>query len=449
MARILFVENRGKTSFWQPVALDLQRRGHQIAWIVQNPQYVPDAFAGSTHVHVLPFPPSQTNKQSAQSEAWVNQNYPALITDRGRKYFGSGTAHYAHYTAEIDRVLQYEKPDLVVGESTLFHELIAIALCRSAGISYVYPCANRYPSGRFSIFSFDTQNSVRSSGETWSDGKARAIVERIATGREVPFYMRSPTRFEKLGRTLRLAVARARVWCGRLRGERYNTPSLRSKLALGRQLKENLKRWETLQKVPFEPARALLYPLQMQPEANIDVWGHPFSDQLEMVRSMLAAAPDDVQVAVKANPKSKYEVSAGLLALAACEPRLCLIPLSMSMAQAQACTVGTLTVSGTVGFEAALGKGRCLSLRHPLIERDFPSLHASSVADGVHRLLHDPEAGVGGIEVGIRLIQQLVKESFHGLVSEPLYHPICIDPENVRLVADALHDLVPASVLTK
>ena len=449
MALIIFIENRGKTSFWNPIALDLQRRGHEISWIVQNPQYIPDAFKGDIHMHVLPFPLNQSKAQPTQDEAWVKQHYPALITDRGRTYFGAGTTHYAHYTAEIERVLQLEKPDLVVGESTLFHELIAIDLCRTAGILYVHPCANRYPSERFSIFSFDTQNPAAGSGDIWLDAKARDQVERIATGREVPFYMRSPSRFEKLGRTLHLAAARATVWRGRLRGERYNTPSLHSKLSLRRQLKKNLQSWQALESLPSDPARTLLYPLQMQPEANIDVWGRPHSDQTQLIRAMLAAAPADVQVAIKANPKSKYEVSIELLALATQEPRVCLIPLTMSMAQAQACTVGTLTVSGTVGFEAALGKGRCLSLRHPLIERNFPSLHASSVADGVQRLLNDPQAGLGGTEVGMQLIQQLVKDSFAGLVSEPLYHPACIDPKNVILVADALHALMPASISTK
>lgn len=449
MARILFIENRGKTAFWEHVALSLQVRGHQIAWMVQNPQCVPRTFAGSPHLHVLPFPTIDRTGQLKQSEDWVREHYPALITDRGRAYFSSGTAHYEHYTVEINRVLRYEEPDLVVGESTLFHELIAIALCRDAGIAYVHPCANRYPGGRFSIFAFDTQHPANGSGEELSAEKARDLAERIASGREVPFYMRAPRRSEQLKRTLRLASARASVWWGRLRGERFNTPALRCKLALGKELKSNLRQWQALQKIPSDPTQALLYPLQMQPEANIDVWGRPYSDQVALVRAMLAAAPSNVQVAVKVNPKSKYEISEGLLTLATGEPRVCLLPLNMSMTNAQACTVGTLTVSGTVGIEAVLGKGRCISLRHPLIEREFPSLHATSVAHGVHCLLNDPHAGMGGIEFGARLIQLLVKESFPGLVSEPLYHPMCIEPENIRLVADALHALVTAATPTE
>lgn len=449
--KFLFIENRGKTAFWQPIALELQKRGHDIAWLVQNPQYVPGAFAADPSLHILPFPPDASGSPTRESESWVAANFPALVTDRGRSYFGAGTAHYAHYSAEIARVLAHERPDIVVGEATLFHELIAISCCRELGIAYVYPCANRYPDGRFSMLSFETQHAAGGSGEEWTAEDASDLASRIATGREIPFYMRAPSRFERLNRKVGQVRAHALVWWGHLRGERYNTPALRQKLSLNRTLASNLQAWQLLQKIPAQGARALLYPLQMQPESNIDVWGRPYSNQIEMVRAMLADAPADVQVAVKANPKSKYEVSAGLIALAAQDARVCLLPLTMRMGEAQALTIGTLTVSGTVGYEAVLGKGRCLSLRHPVIEQNFPSHHARSVADGVQRLLNEPLAGVGGIEFGTRLIQSLVRDSFPGLVSEPLYHPACIDADNVRLVADVLHRFVSnaASVTRK
>jgi hypothetical protein len=440
--KLLFIENRGKTAFWQHVALELQSRGHQVAWMVQNPQYMPDSFVGKSPVHLLPFPPAALRAQPVQTESWVRQNYPVLLTDRGRTYFNAGTGHYDHYTTEIGRVLRTEQPDLVVGESTLVHELIAIGLCRDAGINYVHPCANRYPDGRFSIFKSETQHIASGSGESWPDPTALELADRIATGREIPFYMQKPSRLHRVTRRLRQMRALALVWWGHLRGERYNTPGLYRKLELQLELRKNLRAWRSLQKLPAHPERALLYPFQMQPEANIDVWGRPYSDQVAIVRAMLAAAPPDVQVAIKANPKSKYEVTAELIALASADPRVCLLPLSMPMAQAQARTVGTLTVSGTVGFEAVFGKGRCMSLRHPLIEKEFPSLHAVSVEDGVRRLLADPQAGLGSAKLGTKLVQCLVAQSFPGLVSEPQTHPHCLEMQNIRLIADALHGLV-------
>lgn len=434
MARLLFIENRGKTHLWERVAAELARAGHQVAWIVQNPQYTPAPAAG-VRVHVLPFP------QSLQAGADAGE-FPELATDRGRRYFGAGSAHYGHYRTRIAAVLDAEQPDAVIGEPTLFHELIAIGLCRARGIPYLHPCANRYPGGRFSVLSHDTQISLGGSGERLDPSEALALAQRIASGQVVPAYMRGLNLLPKLQRTLKLVKARGGAWRGYLAGERYNTPSLRTKWRLTQQLRRNLARWQELQSVPSGAGKTLLYPLQMQPEANLDVWGREYADQVAVVRGMLDAGPPDLQVAVKANPKSKYEVSDELLALASAEPRVCLLPLDMKMADAQALTVGTLTVTGTVGLEAVLGRGRALSLGHPVIQTHFPSLHADSIADGVGKLLHEPAAGVGSAEMGAELLQHLVQTSYRGVVSEPLYDARCIEPDNVAAVAKAIKGLL-------
>jgi hypothetical protein len=213
------------------------------------------------------------------------------------------------------------------------------------------------------------------------------------------------------------------------------------KLTLHRQIKHNLARWRSMQCMPENPQKTLLYPMQLQPEANIDVWGRPYSDQVATINEMLAAAPSDYQIAVKANPKAKYELSESLLSLASNNPRVCLLPLELSMPEALANTIGAVTVTGTVGFEAICGKGRAISLRHPIIEQEFPEFHAGSPAEAVNRLIMEPMAGVGTIDAGARLIKRFVSQSFPGLVGDPLSYPICMEQKNIENVAKALSDL--------
>lgn len=440
--KILFVENRAKTLFWEQVALSLQKMGHQVDWLVQNPHYRPRQIGSTSEVYVLPFPVSTGCEPATYTEAWIREFHPAVVTDRGRNFFGAGATHYDHYKAEISRVLSVQCPDLVIGESTLFHELLTIDLCRAAGITYVQPMSNRYPQGRFSLLAFDTQLILIESGNVWPEKDARELAERIATGTEIPFYMRAPSRAEKMQRHLAGMLAHGNVWWARLRGERYNTPSLRRKFALGRQLKRNMRRWRALQNLPSNPQATLLYPMQLQPEANIDVWGRPYSDQLAIIREMLAAAPPHFQVAVKANPKAKYELTAALFALAESDSRVCLLPLELGMPAALACSIGAVTVTGTVGFEAICGKGRAISLRHPIIEQEFPEFHAATPADAVCRLLTEPLAGFGNVSTGTKLIQLLVSQSFPGLVGDPLFYPRCIEPANVEAVAQAICRLI-------
>jgi hypothetical protein len=153
---------------------------------------------------------------------------------------------------------------------------------------------------------------------------------------------------------------------------------------------------------------------------------------------MLAATPDNVLIAVKANPWLKYETSDDLLELADNEERILLLPRRLSMAQAQAKTIGAVTVSGTVGLEAVFGRGRCLSLRHPIIDRLFPWCAAATPHEAVAKLLNEPTAGIGNPDQGEKLLTELQHLSFPGLIADPLWVPQCLDHANLDLVADAI-----------
>jgi hypothetical protein len=271
------------------------------------------------------------------------------------------------------------------------------------------------------------------------------LADDIGSGRESPFYMKVGKRLEQWRQTVHLLFGRFKTWTGHLAGERYNTPSLRKLFVLNRELRKNLQAWRSMQSIPPAGTRALLYPLQMQPEGNLDVWGQPHSDQIAVLTEMLNHAPSDVHIAVKINPKSKYETSAALIDLAAAQPRVHLLPPDMPMREAQGCTLGTLSVSGTVAYEAVFGRGRCVSLRHPILEDSFPSMVASSVAEGVSRLLNEPQTGVGDRSRGAALIKRLVKDSFPGEINEPAYSRRCVEPANIERVTTALKALLTST----
>ena len=438
MARITFIENRGKTAFWVRVAEALAANGHEISWIIQNPAYAPPRKSGGQAV--LPFP------RASDLRPLGGPVPEALSGDRGRAYFRTGTDHYAHYTAEIARAFDMLRPQVVIGEPTLFHEMIAITEARKRMVPYLHPTMTRYPGGRFAVLDGDTQNPVVGSDDRWEDADLTAVADAIATGRSLPSYMAKPVGVQARQRQLRRFVAHARTLKGRLAGERYNTPALAAKLALEKKLKSQLVRWRRMERVPDSRRDpVVLYPLQMQPEANIDVWGRPWGDQTAFVKHLLAVLPPGGKVAVKANPKSKYEVSESLMDLAAEQNRVVLLPLDQKMDAAQAEATGCVTVSGTVGFEAVFGRGRTLSLRHPILEHHFPGFHASTPEDAVERLLIDPGAGRGGVGTGIALLTRLIADSFAGTVSEPLYDPDCLRFDNITRVVCGIETAIAAT----
>ena len=429
--RVVFLENRGKTAFWSKVAQSLTSLGHSIGWIVQNPAYAPN---GIGETFALGFP------STADLDASLIPD--AVSTDRGRQYFGTGSLHYTYYARRVAEALDYLRPDAVIGEPTLMHELLALAECRLRGIPYLHPTMTRYPGGRFNVLDGDTQIPVLGSGETWDRDRLNELASVISEGRSLPSYMAKPSAMAAWMRQIHLAGGQALTTLGWLRGERFNTPSPVRKLALQRALRKRLKCWASLARMPdaseTQKGPIVLYPMQMQPEANIDVWGRPYSDQVAFVRRLLTSLPENGAVAVKANPKSKYEISAEMLELARSNRRVLLLPITCSMKDAQAVTFGTVTVSGTVGFEAVFGRGRCLSLRHPVLERHLPEFHADSPEDAVSRLLRDPNSGKGSAARGTELLAQLILDSFEGTINEPTYDPKCLTPDNITKVSSAI-----------
>ena len=428
---ILFMENREKTYFWQAVARVLLKRGIRVEWLVQNPVFEPHD-AGPTHI--LPFP---GRKDLAGGDVPIDQ-FPALMTDRGRQYFHAGSAHYPHYQNQIRTAIDRIAPVLVVGETTLLHEMLASEAAAETGATFLHPASGRYPSDRFFLFRGMSQDPFIGSGDAGDVKWKCALAYDIGHGSARPTYMIRPIRWVEYRRKVRWVITRWRVLWGRMRGERYNTPSIGTKFRLGLLIRRNTKRWDLIAGLPPSRREAILYPLQLQPESNIDVWGRPFSDQPALIRALLAAMPDDMSVLVKANPKLKYEMSDELLTLAETEPRVVLLPRDLPMAEAQALTTGTVTTCGTVGLEAIFGRGRCMSLRHPVIDRLFPRAAAASPEEAVRKLMHDPGAGLGNPDDGFELLTELSLQSFPGQIGDPFWLPQCLDPDNIALVADGI-----------
>jgi len=428
---ILFIENREKTSFWAAVARNLMGRGLKIEWLVQNPHFQP---RDAGPVHLVPFPP----KANLAGGDVPIANYPALTTDRGRQYFGAGSAHYPYYSERIRAAIDRISPLLIVGETTLFHELIASAYAEAAGIIYLHPAGGRYPTNRFFLFQGTSQIPFIGSGEAGDPVWKQTLANGIAHGNTRPTYMIKSSLWTEYRRRIAWMITRWRVLLGRIRGEHYNTPSIGTKIALILRTRRNTQWWDRIASMPPSGCRAILYPLQLQPESNMDVWGRPYSDQPTLIRALLAAAPNDLLILVKANPRLRYEMSDELLTLAKDEPRVVLLPRDLPIADAQKLAIGAVTASGTVGLEAIFGRGRCVSLGHPVIKEHFPRAAARDPEDAVRKLLDDPSAGLGNCEDGVKLLTELSRLSFPGLIGDPLWLPKCLDAANVVLVADSV-----------
>lgn len=439
--KLLFVENRYTTRVFERVAVGLQALGHGVAWMVQNHRFAP---AGWPAVHRLPYPGLADLQAPAQHHRFAN----LARIDRGIRYFGGKADHYAHYARHIAAVLDRLVPDVVFGESTQFHELITVALCRDRGIPYLHPAATRIPHGRICFLQGDTLDTLAGAGQALPEAQALEIVDAVAARRYAAFTNATAAQpdVSALVRQTRRAVDKLTLVHAWLEGERFITPSPWVKLRLERQRLAALASIDAMAAArPFEVAqlgRYVLYPMQMQPETNIDVWGAPHHDQARIIaRAAGSLADSGMRLVVKLNPTAKYELLEPGLGQALALPNVSVAPRIIAMAPLLAGAQALLSVTGSVIYECIFtGKPVCVLGRHALSR--LPGATALDDAAQLAPVLPALQAQADGRAHALQLVQAVVRASYPGTWFDPLTMGQYDNPDNLRLLTQAFSDLL-------
>lgn len=414
--KIVFVENRFKTAFWELIAKEYQLDGHEIYWIVQNPLFKP-SFGD---VYTLPFPEGRPIENTLNDQALEK----IILSNRGLKYFKIESNNFIfHYKQEIDQIVEKINPDFVFGESTMFHELLVINSCKKRGIKYLHPTSCRYPSERFSFYLYDSLKPYSGSNEKLKRNEVLELIQSISSRKIQPDYINKKSNKNYILKKLKSSIT---LFISYYLGEKYNTPSPLRKFKLERERKRNILRWEEMSD-PIEMINLeevnILYAFQMQPEANIDVWGYPFSNQLEVIKEICSSLKEGEKLILKPNPKSKYEISEELLlTLKSLKEKVVILSHSIKMETIWDKLDVIVTVTGTIGIEAFLSNKPCLILGD-IINSERKSINSITLQRELRDLIDSHKSGqIKSININqkIELIDYLTTTSFKGVIGDGL-----------------------------
>lgn len=436
LMKILFIENRGRTNFWSKIGELLQNDGHTIHFIIENHSFTPK-IQGFVN-YIIPY--CKYNKESLS----VNNDIFSKIkrSDRAINHFGiANNSHYQYYHDKINEYINEVKPDVVFGESTAFHELLAIEICKKLNILYLQPSTCRYPTGRFSFYKYDTLEPFGGCNNLMTESDAISAVESITNRKIIPDYMKKrnkniSVRFNRLRDLLNLTM-------DYYAGEKYNTPSSFHKIKIEGVKKRNITQWEELVSGRTENNNAnfkILYPLQMQPEANLDVWGRKYNNQVELIKAVLDNTDKDVAVIVKPNPKSKYEMSQELLQLVESEPRI--IPISHQTAMKEVFSTAdmVLTVTGTIAIECILSNKPVVTLVNTLNNEAANCIWLESIKENLQHtiviIIKDEFPKIAMIDK-VNYINHLYTTSYIGKPYDNY-----LDVDNVMKCKEAFEDIL-------
>ncbi|APY08481.1 hypothetical protein BWZ20_09295 [Winogradskyella sp. J14-2] len=422
--KLLFIENRYKTYFFEPIAHRLKSEGHDIYWIIQNREFSPSE---SSNTYFIDYPKGRFDYEKAEHVEKV------IISDRQINHFNQkDTSYFYYYDKKINELLNAIQPDLVFGESTAFHELLTIENCKKRNILYLNPSTCRYPVGRFSFYKYDTLEPFSGSGEVLETNEALGIVNQIVNRETAPNYMVPVTTSKTT--LLKDKIKKTLTY---YKGEIYNTPNPITKYKLEKNKKKNIIRWDknALTSIESSSTIKLLYPLQMQPEANIDVWGRPYRNQLKLIKDLSLALPSNAQLYVKPNPKSKYELGKDLIHFVEQTNNIKALHHSTKMDDVLPVMDLVITVTGTIAIECVLSNTPVVSLVNTIntkannckfvtdIKSELPHI-IKIVSEDTFPKISDEEK--------IAYINLLNQTSFKGIVSDPLSDVGCVSEENIN-----------------
>ncbi|MRI34294.1 hypothetical protein EOPP23_14990 [Endozoicomonas sp. OPT23] len=421
MKKILFIENRLKTLLWARLAEEFVSQGLECRFLVQNNLF---RVAGHEN-YIIPFP--ESNDFSKSEGTFFDK---LKIQDRSVSIFSRSNDHYNYYYNEIEKYLCNYDPDVVIGECTLFHELIAIEICKKKNIEFIHPTSCRYPLGRFSLYKYDTLQPCNENKLFEINDHDVALETEIKERSIVPDYIKRTTSIKDSieGKLKKYAVKKYSLH-GRIKGEVYNTPSLFKAAAKDTSVIYNKHCWDSCA-IDIEAIddwnKTVLVPLQLQPEANIDVWGYPYNNQVENVLELLRIIPKSWSVLLKANPKTKYELSSDLLSLLRENDRVNALKHSTTMDDIFNLSKYIYSVTGTINIEAALaGKINISNKFYPV------SLFSKKehIEGDLYGFRYDAEKG--------SLAAYLRENSFEGIISDPINSPSCISSDNISKITKA------------
>jgi hypothetical protein len=242
---------------------------------------------------------------------------------------------------------------------------------------------------------------------------------------------------------------RLRIFGGWVAGERFATPSPWRKFSLDAKRRNNVIRWESkaYSTVPDALRRKpwVLYAMQMQPESNIDVWGHPWSDQVSIIREAADALyQSGFFLVVKPNPRSKYELSSSLCDLIETHPGVIALSHRSPMSRVFPEAAAVLSVTGTVLIEAVIAGMPVGTLGTHAMSR-YPGVTPLARPANIVDLVVDACNGVARVATpadGCRLLSDIHAGSYGATLYDPLTHPELGSAVNLECLADAFRHVL-------
>ncbi len=439
---ILFVEVRTKTLLYDAIAGCLQENGINISWIIQNQSYTPTNY---TSFDKIKYPTKYNLEKNYEIPKEVIEE--VRKSDRMIKNFNKNHNHYAYYWHEIEKIIMKRKPILVIGELGNFHTHLVQKFCQLNDIIFLDPETSRFPVGRFAFHLGSRYETKYGSGENDVEKyDIEKTIDSIINRTIKPDYMHKKKSL--LNTLYKIYYKFFNVLITYILGERYATQSPIDFLYARILTKINITSWEqrttTIQEIITKHSNQyLLYPLQMQPELNLDVWGREYVDQNKLIKTIIANLPSNWKLIIKPNPKSNLEMNKGLIDIIENNTeKVFAISHNVDMSELLNIIDNVITVTGTIAIERILAMKPVIILGKSEISKFGSAIKLESISN-LGSVLNKDTYDKDYLQVGSHdLMKHLIKTSYKGQIAAPIDVPNILNKNNITNLCQAFKDVL-------
>ncbi len=361
-----------------------------------------------------------------------------LLSRRPAEYTLRYLAVCARHTR---RFLEERGIRIVFGEQTWAAELLTGMVCRQVGAAFLRPISTRIPDNRFVFFRshYETDMVTFRAPGAEELAQAQTLLANFRARPVQPYYMGiAPTVWQFRWQRLKTLVRH--LWD--LAWDPYDETSLRPTALLGKYLTKAYRvrrnRWfEHFEPVKLPAPRPfVLFTLHQEPEATIDVWGSPFSNQIESARALARTLPVTHELWVKEHRVALSNREPRFYAELRAIPGVKLIdPWASSFDLIRHAALVAAT-TGTIACEAAVLGTPSVTLRptsfSPILRRDRFNPYVDSLAQILAEADGKPNRSDAEL---VEYFAWLWAQSWPGHLGDAFWQPSSLDAENVRMLA--------------
>lgn len=361
------------------------------------------------------------------------------------KWHKDEAERYFYYVInKIKRFIKNNNIKVVTGETTAAHEILCSLICKYEKSFYVQPFTIRYPYDHFCFFEGVDHSKVLPIFNDSLNLEVENIYDKVIKNKEKPKYWYINNKIsgydfkfliksvKKILESLKYSKSDATVKSLKyhIMYEKKYFKYINSKMILFSKIFEQ----------PNLKDKFILFTLHKQPEASIDVLGVKYNNQIEVIKRLIKNLPIDVFLYVKEHSNALGERNIKILKEIKKLPNVKLIDPYYDTNNLIMNSIATISISGTVSFEAALMGKKTITLANMFFSKLSTARYAKDEEECLKfvelKLNHNLESDKK------YLFNNILKFSFKGIISDAMNDPSCMEDKNVSNIEFAYNKLL-------